>query len=42
MQANGRKSGEDILNGAMIDLTVDGHRLLFMKGRVGRETAQVV
>ncbi|TLS32337.1 hypothetical protein [Geobacillus thermoleovorans] len=42
LQANGRKSGEDILNGAMIDLTVDGHRLLFMKGRVGRETAQVV
>ncbi|MGP9076334.1 hypothetical protein ACSYHE_11155 [Geobacillus thermodenitrificans subsp. calidus] len=42
LQANEQKSGRDVLNGAMIDLTSDGHRLLFMKGRIHRQSARAV
>ncbi|AMV11260.1 hypothetical protein GT3570_10010 [Geobacillus thermoleovorans] len=42
LQADGRKSGEDILNGAMIDLTVDGHQLLLLKGRIRSQTAHAM
>ncbi|WP_445612520.1 hypothetical protein [Geobacillus sp. YF-1] len=39
LQANERKSEHEVLAGAMIDLTVDGHQLLFMKGRIRRQAA---